>query len=247
MVSRTMNWKIAFTACALLPSLVRSQTSASFTPFGGYVWLDPILDHDYHFSGFYTDWRTHEVLRLSNAPMFGGRLELSRGSRWFGYLQGGYASSRLRYVYSTSLASQQPPGPPQTTESHRWDTAKISTFEIGIGRRLAEKRVRLDAMIGPALYQLRPKRRGGFCPVQVQCDDDRWESVYNVPSATAAVAIRTRTVWRLAVDLEAKGSIGRINTEGFSANPPLNSFLYEAPAHRWLHTVRTSLGFSLGV
>lgn len=239
---------ISLVRCAVLtaPCVAHSQTSLSVTTLGGYLWIDPLLKYGSHFAGYYADWRSNEVFSFSNAPIVGARIKVSRGSTWFGYFESVYASSRLKYRYETSVATVTPPGPPQVTKYLRWDVAKITTFELGAGRNFDGHALHFDWLAGAGVYHLQPTKSGGFCPVGVPCDNDRWESVYNVPTFATGVNVRTPAFHRLAIELDGKGSIGRINTKGFSDTPPRNSFLYEPPAHRWLHTASARLGFSFG-
>jgi hypothetical protein len=228
------------------PSVATSQASISITTLGGYLWIDPLLRYDEHFRGYYTDWHSRELLKFSNAPTFGARMELRRGNRWFGYLESVYASTRLTYTYETAEASVFPPGPPQLSGLIRWDLAKINTYEAGVGRRVTSGPMRVDLIGGGGVYQLRPKKSGGFCPVGVRCPDDRWQSTYNVPTLAVGFDLRTPAFHRLALELGAKGSVGRINTSGFSKTSPQNSFLYDPPTHRWVHTGAARLGLVLG-
>lgn len=245
-ISRSRVFKI-LAAVAAIGTMVSASASAqrfSVTPFGGYLWIDPILRHDTHFNGFYTISSSHEELALLNSNVFGAQLGLWRVRGWQVYLDGGYASSRLRYEYATSIANAQIPDlAPATTQEFRGDIAKILVLGTGLQRRFDFLSLGLIPKLGVGFTQLQlPKR--DYCAASLVCGD-RWDSRYNVPSAVLGFDLRTPSFSSVSASLSAKLGVGRLDTSGFAENPPPESFLYEAPSKRWLYTRQVLFGIAI--
>lgn len=237
----------ALVAIATLVPATASAQRFSVAPLGGYLWIDPILRQDTQFNGFYTISSSHEELVLSNAPVFGAELGLWPTHRWQAYLQGGYASARLRFHYETSIANTQVPKdlPPLTTQEIRGDVAKILVLGAGIRRRFDFLSMALMPTLGVGLTQLQLPKRNDYCLAGSLTCGDRWDSRYNVPSVVVGLDLRTPSFGSVSAGLSAKASVGRIDTSGFADNPPTNSFLYEAPRSRSWHTEQLLFGIAI--
>jgi hypothetical protein len=220
----------------------------SVTPFGGYLWIDPILRHETQFNGFYTISSSHEELVLSNQPILGAQLGLWPNHRWQAYLEGGYASARLRYHYETSIRNAQAPPDlaPATSAEMRGDGAEILVLGAGLRRRYDFLSLALMPTLGLGLTQLQLPKRNDYCPLGSLTCGDRWDSRYNVPSMVVGFDLRTPSFSSISASLSAKVGVGRIDTSGLADNPPADSYLYEAPAsRRWL-TRQILFGIAIG-
>jgi hypothetical protein len=247
-VRRVFKTLAVLLAIAVIGPASASAQRFSITPFGGYLRIDPILRHDTQFNGFYTISSSHEELVLSNANVFGAELALWRVRGWQVFLDGGYASSRLRYRYATSIINADLVGvlPPATTEQIRGDIAKILVLGAGLQRRFDFLSLGLMPKLGLGLTQLQLPKRNDYCTLGSDCGD-RWDSRYNVPSIVLGFDLRSPSFSSVSAVVSAKLGVGRLDTSGFPDHPPPDSFLYEAPSSRWLYTRQVLFGIAINL
>lgn len=210
-------------------------------PFGGHLWIGPILKHDTHLNDSFTISSTHEELELTGGNLYGAELGLWRIRGWQVYLDGGYTWSSLRYHFDAAVANVQNPGAPATMSRDRTDVAKILVLGAGLQRHFDFRSLGLIPKLGLGFTQVQLPKRDFYCPFESDCSD-RWDVRYNVPGVVLGFDLRIPSVSPVAVALSTKVGVGRVDTRGFEDNPPQLSFPYEAPASRWLRTGQVVLG-----
>jgi hypothetical protein len=231
---------VALLAIAIIVPASTSAQRISVMPFGGHLWIGPVLRHDTHLSDTYTISSSHEELVLTGGNLYGADLGLWRVRGWQVYLDGGYTWSSLHYHYDASVANAQNPGAPATMSRDRKDVAKILALGAGLQRHFDFLSLGVIPKLGLGFTQLQLMKRDEFCPF-ADCSD-RWDLRYNVPGVVLGFDLRVPSASPVSVGLSAKAGVGRVDTSGFEDNPPDISFPYEAPASRWLRTGQVVLG-----
>jgi hypothetical protein len=127
----------------------------------------------------------------------------------------------------------------------RGDIAKILVLGAGLQRRFDFHSLGLMPALGLGLTQLQLPKRNFYCPVGSLACGDRWDSRYNIPSVVLGFDLRSPSFSSVSAGLSAKVSVGRLDTSGLADNPPLNSFLYEAPSSRWFRTGQILFGIGI--
>jgi hypothetical protein len=213
----------------------------SVMPFGGHLWIGPILKHDIQVNDSFTISSSHEELVLSGGNVYGAEFGLWRLRGWQVYVDGGYTWSRLRYEFESSVANVQNPDARSTFGQGREDVAKILVLGAGLQRHFDFLSLGLIPRLGLGFTQLQLTKRDESCQFGLDCSD-RWDLRYNVPGVVLGFDLRIPSVSPVSVGLSTRVGVGRLDTSGFTDNPPDISFPYEAPASRWLRTGQVVLG-----
>jgi hypothetical protein len=163
-----------------------------------------------------------EGLQLQTATLFGGRAALSIAGRWRLYGDAAHGGTDYDYFDRAESAAGLRSGLEVRSR------AAITTLELGVERQipLLGWGTHLGVALGGAVHRYRVGDGRGRCitaPPSVgmiwgqwgQCPKDHWERAYWGPGAVGGLTLGQALTRHLGVEIGARYSLGRVDTENF--------------------------------